>query len=384
MPLKQIRNQHKQTPKKSSHVHDRGHEIRLMDLLSGWRDRLEERRKQWRLHRKLMAKSTPLEFCLRPHLALLLYCLALSLLGRGLSHLQGETPYWSVWWNESLASPLAWLWSGSWFTYSTSSSVEASLNLFERVLMWSFLICGLICLYAPYRLSQSLRTHGQASSLNLKGAQLTRQKKQVSTKKDESQRLAEPPKSAKSFARIFIFALILQSLYIFSLWVSHEYRLASFIEHLLQISLPLTCWIMLPYRPQSWEAPAQFLIQVTLALCFVGHGIYALNLSPLPADFLIMTMNLTHLSEEGALSFLSLMGTLDLMAAIGLFLPIHEIRRSALIYMMIWGLLTALARPLGQPMVSLLSHLVQWGPECIWRLTHALIPLWLWRRFYAF
>ena len=93
---------------------------------------------------------------------------------------------------------------------------------------------------------------------------------------------------------------------------------------------------MLPFKPQSWEKPSELLF-TSLALCFIGHGLYALDIAPLPAEFVNMTMQITHLTEESSRYFLSLIGCLDLMAAIIIYIPIHEFRRSALLYMMVWG-----------------------------------------------
>ena len=71
-----------------------------------------------------------------------------------------------------------------------------------------------------------------------------------------------------------------------------------------------------------------------------------------------------------------------ILAAVLIWLPVRELRRSAIIYMIVWGALTAIARPLGQPATSFLERLIVWGPEGLWRLSHALVPLWLWRRRY--
>lgn len=350
----------------------------MSEVLSHLHEQIESWRKQWRLHRKLSAKSTPLEFCLRPYLALLIYALAFSLLGRGLSHFNGEPAYWSLWWNEDLAIPLSWLMSESWSAYSTDPSIESTLISIQYVLMWSFIALGIIALYAPKRLSQSLRAHGHASSLDLKGSKVTRD-----PSKNTPQRLADPPKSAKFFSRAFIIAIILQAFYTVCLWISQEYRWASFYEHILQVTLPFGCCLMLPYTPQEWEYPAEKLLQVSISLCFIGHGLYALNISPLPADFLTMTMNITSLSESNSRYCLFLFGTLDLIAALMVWIPIHELRRSALLYMMIWGLLTALARPIGLPVTTFIDHFIVWGPEALWRISHALVPLWLWQRSYG-
>ena len=365
-------------------------ETSVKDVFKRGKEVIEEWRRQWRLHRKLSAKSKPLEFCLRPHLALLLYTLGVSLLGRGLTHLSGESPYWSLWWDEELASLFTWLISDSWYDYSTDPRVESMLMTLQNFLMWSYLVLGVVALYAPRRLSQSLRSHGHASSLELQSRALNRKTKEgkkvplPSTESSitESQRLAEPPRSAKLFSRICWLATALQVFYTFSLWSACNYRWATLSEHTLHIALPLTCALMLPYTPQEWEMPAERILRATLSLCFIGHGLYALNISPTPQEFLVMTMNIMKVSESSAHYFLYAVGLLDLIAALFIWLPVRELRRSALYYMIIWGSLTALARPMGLPAPSLLDRMITWGPEATWRLSHALTPLWLWFRTY--
>ena len=367
----------KQPKKQSSLSRKVDQDTKLSEALPLLVEKVEEWRKQWRLHRKLTAKSTPLEFCLRPFFALLLYTLSVSLLGRGLSHLHGETPYWALWWNEGLATPLSWIMSNSWTSYSTDPRVESLYWFVETCLMWGFLTLAFITAYAPRHLSQSLRNHGQASSLDLRGAQIKR-----NTPSSDVQRLAEPPKSAKIFLRVFILAGLLQLFYVTCLWLSHEWRWATLAEHLLQVGLPFSCALMLPYMPQQWELPTERVIYLLLSLCFIGHGVYALDIQPTPADFVSMTMNILSLQENNAHLFLSFFGGLDFVAAFGIWIPIKEIKRSALVYMMIWGTLTALARPLGQPAFSFIERVIVWGPEMIWRLSHMLVPFWIWQRAY--
>ena len=352
-------------------------ETELSEIIPLFVDKIEDWRKQWRLHRKLTAKSVPLEFCLRPYFALLLYTLSISLLGRGLSHLQGENAYWALWWNESLFSPLTWLTHDSWSAYSQDKKIEGFFHFTESFLMWFFIILGVISAYAPRRLSQSLRTHGYASSLDLRGTQLKR-----SSSANDPQRLADPPRSAKLFLRLFISAGLLQLFYVVCIWIGHEYRWATLAEYTLQVILPFSCALMLPYMPQEWEYPTEKLIYFALSLCFIGHGAYALNIQSTPADFLSMTMNILSIEEDSARYFLFIFGTLDFVAALCIWLPIKELKRTALIYMIIWGALTAFARPLGQPAIDLTERLVVWGPEMLWRLSHMLIPLWVWQRSY--
>ena len=350
-------------------------------LLRNAQIRFEEYKKRWRLHRKLTAHSTPLEFSLRPHLALLLYTLGISLLGRGLSHFNGEPAYWSLWWNEELSGIFAWIMSDGWHDYATNQNLELLFMTVQHVLMWLFIFLGIVALYAPRRLSQALRSHGRASSLDLKAGQVSRNTKKEGSAQE--QRLADPPSSAKHFSRLFLLAGVLQLIYVICLWIDHNYYWATLSEHLMQIMIPLTCVLMLPYTPQEWETPAELMLTLSLSLCFIGHGVFALGYFPVPADFVVMTMNILRLSEANAFTFLTLVGSLDLLAALLIWLPIRELRRGAIIYMVVWGALTALARPLGLPSSSAFEHLILWGPEGLWRLSHALVPLWIWRRRYV-
>ena len=370
------------TPKtKKRFTERRPKDANLQAILLGARERIEEWRRRWRLHRKMTAHSTPLEFSLRPHLALLIYTMGISLIGRGLCHLNGEPAYWGLWWSEDLGGIFAWLMSESWHAYTTDPEIEGFLHSAQSILMWLYLSIGCIALYAPRRLSQALRSHGRASSLDLKRGEVNRKTRGETSAQE--QRLADPPSSSKLFSRLFIIAALLQLLYLLCQWISYNYYWATLAEHAMQVAIPMTCVLMLPYTPQEWEKPAELFLMFTLSLCFIGHGVYALDLLPLPADFVMMTMNILGVTEGSAHIILTLFGSLDLIAALLIWIPISELRRGAILYMIAWGALTAIARPLGQPSTTLLERLIVWGPEGLWRLSHALVPMWLWRRRYV-
>lgn len=337
-----------------------------------------EQQKAWRIQRKIDARHRPLEFCLRPYLALLLYTLALGLVGRGLTHFSGETPYTSIWWSEELFWPIAKL-VGGWESYSTSARVEATLNVAREGLGALFALLGVWALFAPRLLSQSLK-RTRAEVINDKAKMSASRATSKSQELDGAQRLSDPPRGARLGFKLCWLIALLQTHYVFALWWEHGLRWATLMEQALHVVLPISCALMLPYTQPRFEPYAERLLKVGVSLCFIGHGLYALDIAPLPASFLTMTLNLTPFGEEGARLFLMTVGALDIIAALCVWLPISELRRSALAYMIIWGGLTALARPLGEPSLSLADRALVWGPELLWRLPHMLAPLWLWRR----
>ena len=121
---------------------------------------------------------------------------------------------------------------------------------------------------------------------------------------------------------------------------------------------------------------------VAMILTFIGHGCYALNLWPMPATFQAMTTEILGVEHETATRLLWWAGILDFLVCVGIFLKVS--RRSCALYAAIWGLLTAIARPVAGMSLSL----NYWGAdqfihEAVLRAPHYVIPLYLflvWRR----
>ncbi len=149
-----------------------------------------------------------------------------------------------------------------------------------------------------------------------------------------------------------------------------RFPLPELLEAGIQIGLPLSYWLHL----RGHDAFAKRLSLASVAACFAGHGLYAVGLYPVPGHFIDYMIDFLGASQTQALSALFVVGTLDLLAAVALFLP--SLRRPALIYCAAWGLLTALARlspaiwPLWMP-----ENLPILLPMTLWRLAHALFPL---------
>lgn len=118
--------------------------------------------------------------------------------------------------------------------------------------------------------------------------------------------------------------------------------------------------------------------KIAIALTFIGHGLYALNLYPIPSNFMFMTTQLTIDNEVSVSRFLILMGILDLIVAILLFLPNKRLQQIALLYCIAWGFATATARIACyfSPDTVLFS-LNRWLPETTYRLLHGGLPLFL-------
>ena len=100
---------------------------------------------------------------------------------------------------------------------------------------------------------------------------------------------------------------------------------------------------------------AEWVLRVTTAMVFLGHGVFALNVNPKWIPFI------THFgfSEASAQDIMPVVGVLDIaLAAMVLIRPIP----AALLWMTFWGLLTALLRPLtGASVFDFIERGANWG-----------------------
>lgn len=119
-------------------------------------------------------------------------------------------------------------------------------------------------------------------------------------------------------------------------------------------------------------------MKITIALTFTCHGLYAVGYYPRPFNFVDMSMNSLGISESNAIQYLNVVGFLDFIIAIGLFLP-WKISRFALGYAILWGTLTTSARLVSYLEIDQFATLLhQWGFEALYRLPHFLIPCAAW------
>jgi hypothetical protein len=158
----------------------------------------------------------------------------------------------------------------------------------------------------------------------------------------------------------------------FSYYLDMGYQSAQFIEYTAQTLMPLLmAWIVWGSPNITWR----WLMKLAIALTFLGHGLYALNVFPVPGNFVYMIQSIMGLSDAAAKDLLWIAGILDLAVVVGLFIP--AITRYALIYAFIWGLLTSLARPFAYILFNHLFYLTvhQYLFEFFVRVPHFMLPL---------
>jgi hypothetical protein len=173
--------------------------------------------------------------------------------------------------------------------------------------------------------------------------------------------------------------LWLSSFFLFALsllyWKENFYRIGQLIEFTIQWSTPIFL-IFAIYKTQNTIA-FRFWLKIAIALTFVGHGLYAFGYYPVPGNFVQMVLDMFAFNDGEAARLLSIMGILDFVIAISLFLPF--LWKFSIWYCIIWGFATALARIVTNfDAMMPVESLHQWLPETIYRLPHGGIPLVLW------
>ena len=157
-------------------------------------------------------------------------------------------------------------------------------------------------------------------------------------------------------------------------WEEKDFMLAQLIEMTGQWITPVILWLAL--RNYSSRVIGRWL-KVAIALIFTGHGLYAAGIYPRPGNFYAMTQSILGVSYASAGMFLLAAGMMDLLVSAGIF--IRSLSTYLLIYAVIWGLLTATARPLAyidfSTFEGMLNGLHEWLPAMVYRLSHGLLPL---------
>lgn len=176
----------------------------------------------------------------------------------------------------------------------------------------------------------------------------------------------------KTFCALLILpAILILSIDTFARFVESGFQFGMLIEHALQVGIAFAWLTAHHYRtkPIPWIIWAKVLV----ALTFVGHGLYAVGLHPVPWSFQSMTRDLLGLSEPGALLFLRIVGCLDFVVAVAMF--IRPIEKPVLAYIIFWGAVTALARIASNP-----TAIDPWFAENLVRTVHWGIPLLILKR----
>lgn len=152
-----------------------------------------------------------------------------------------------------------------------------------------------------------------------------------------------------------------------------DYVPEQFIEHGLKLLLPIA--YLLYIREVIGKAGLFSFLKILIALTFIGHGIFALGLHYVPGEFVAMTTTILGVSADQALSFLKIIGALDILFSILIFVSPRFLRISA-IYLISWGFITALARvTYGAFIYSDVQTMIYYTSNTVFRLPHGLIPI---------
>ncbi len=157
-------------------------------------------------------------------------------------------------------------------------------------------------------------------------------------------------------------------------YVSALRQLPMFIEHGGQMLTPLLLVMAVRLGPR--HRMTVIVAMIAVVMTFAGHGCYAYGFWPTPGQFYGMTSLILGVEYETANTMLRTAGVLDFVVCVGIFIP--YLRCPAAIYAAIWGLATALARPVA----GMSWGLNYWGAdqylhEVAIRAPHFMIPLYL-------
>lgn len=246
-------------------------------------------------------------------------------LGRGLQHFFLDTPYSSFFWDEELLGDFHSNWS---FFVNDLFSDKLMDRLSKVIGSYFFFMIIIVLMYDGKQKSKWLR-----------------------------------------------YSLIISSILIFIQAILYSkdkfFELPLFLEFSVQFFTPILILIYLFNQLDSFQK----WIKIALAFTFVSHGLYALGIYPLPVHFMEMTMGILDLDEDNAKLFLKIAGIMDIIVSILLFTN-EKWLNSALIYMTLWGLLTAFARTVYLLDIALsLENFFLGLPNTMMRLCHGLIPL---------
>jgi len=159
-----------------------------------------------------------------------------------------------------------------------------------------------------------------------------------------------------------------------TLFQQQAFRVAQFFEYTCQISTPFLFYHF--FYNQITKDRLQLLLKIIIALTFISHGLYAIGYYPIPGKFIGMTNRGFGSTDEVSRLVLLTVGWLDIILSLALFLPLKKIQTASIIYMIIWGILTAFARIWANYYHDLGWYsLNQWIPETIYRFPHFLLPL---------
>ncbi len=158
-------------------------------------------------------------------------------------------------------------------------------------------------------------------------------------------------------------------------FIEKGFVLAQLFEYSTQVFAPIALlWSLSANNAEDLSSRLIIGLKIAIALTFLGHGLYAMGVFPVPGNFVYMLSSVFGIGDSTAKTILLVAGFLDIFAIVGLFLP--RLKRISLIYCIIWGLATSMARIItGFTPMDPMGSMSQWLHETVMRLPHGLLPL---------
>ncbi|MDO5968274.1 hypothetical protein Q4Q35_00500 [Flavivirga aquimarina] len=250
--------------------------------------------------------------------------------GRGYQYLFFGAPFRSLLWDESLLQPIVdTFFNSSWNEYATSIKVDKWIS-------FSIMINGIVLFL------------GALASVFIK---------------ESNRKFLKFPILLGGISLGFLAFLTMKE---------NSYQVAQFFELSIQIGVPFL--LLYVTRPNMSFQFFMIVLKLLVSLTFIAHGLYAIGYYEIPGHFIDMTINSFGITENRAVLIMKIAGTLDFLVAILIFIP--KVSKYALIYAVIWGTLTALARFVAayNPQFIAASFHQTVYLVC-YRLSHGIIPL---------
>lgn len=247
------------------------------------------------------------------------------LLARGLQHIFFDVPYRVILWNEELLAGIFSSLNLNWQSYVSSMAVDKAINSSMAFVGLLLLACSAVVLFSYKRASKTLLM----SSIYLLGLS---------------------------------FLYFLEKFFV----------IAQLIEYSAQVISPFAlCY----FWKNGNTDKLNLIIRIAISLTFIGHGMYAVGIFPTPGNFVDMVISILDCNEQTARHFLLLMGSLDFVAAVVIFVP--AVKDWAFAFCLMWGSFTTLARVMESNFFGMSHVLLNSGHEFLMRVPHFLLPLYL-------
>lgn len=256
-------------------------------------------------------------------------CCFMLFVGRGWQYYFWDAPFRTLLWNEGFMQGIVETFMGvSWHEYATDLSMDGKIKWLVNLNAIFFFFMGIFSLWVK-------PIHKRLGKLLLLGS---------------------------------VSILFLVLLYFYSKY----FAIGMLIEHGIQITVPTFLWLAL-FRTETLEKYFVY-FKLAIAFTFVGHGMFAFGIHPVPGPFIDMVINITGASEDLVRIFLKIAGSIDFIVGVTIFIPALQLY--ALTFNIFWGIATAFARILAHVDPDQMSFTsMQWACETLYRIPHGLFPL---------